>query len=192
MQLPGGTAAATNGGQSRVRKTPVRAGGTTGAHGRCHEAYGRLLTCDLSRSSVRRASGPIEPSPIVVRFRRRAGPVSARLHAAPQASDTANRAARPRTGPPHGRPAASGTGAVSRRQPPPIPGRAGPLDDDQAGTCSQATQREPSHHRCQVAPSVPRATMERRSGPHDAAAGTDAGSSDPPSDSHGCQLVPSQ
>ena len=65
-------------------------------------------------------------------------------------------------------------------------------DDDQAGIRSQSTQRDPFHQRCHVAPSVPRATTERRSGPHDAAAGTHDGSSDPPSDSHGCQLVPSQ
>ena len=64
--------------------------------------------------------------------------------------------------------------------------------DDQAGSRSHATQRDPSHQRCQVAPSVPRVMTERRSGPHDAAAGTDDGSSDPPSDSHGCQLLSSQ
>ena len=67
-----------------------------------------------------------------------------------------------------------------------------PWPDDQAGIRSQSTQRDPFHQRCHVAPSMPRVTTERRSGPHDAAAGTHDGSSDPPSDSHGCQLVPSQ
>src|SRR3954462_15940880 len=41
-------------------------------------------------------------------------------------------------------------------------------------------------------PSVPRAHTSIRSALHEEAAGADVGSSSPPSDSHGCQEVPSQ
>src|SRR3954447_12912728 len=41
-------------------------------------------------------------------------------------------------------------------------------------------------------PSVPRAHTSMRSALHEEAAGADVGSSSPPSDSHGCQEVPSQ
>ena len=58
--------------------------------------------------------------------------------------------------------------------------------------CSQSTQRSPSHQRCQVRPSRPRAKTSSRSVPHDDAVQPPAGSSSPPSDSQACQLVPSQ
>jgi predicted GNAT family acetyltransferase len=60
----------------------------------------------------------------------------------------------------------------------------------QAGRRSHSTQRSPSHQRCQVRPSIPRAKTSSRSGPQLDAA-TSAASS-PPNDSQACQLVPSQ
>jgi hypothetical protein len=60
-----------------------------------------------------------------------------------------------------------------------------------SATC-QGTQRLPSHQRCQVRPSRPSAIKSSRSGPAAAAAGVDPGWSSPSSDSHGCQLLPSQ
>ena len=84
--------------------------------------------------------------------------------------------------------AGRGLGRVGRR----IHGERPDRATDLAGSGSHSTQRLPSHQRCQVNPSVPAANTSSRSAPQELAAGVDPGASAPPSDSHACQLVPSQ